>query len=60
MGYLSEAGGFDEVAAARYLDAVGYVAGGLGVVDEGCEDAGVGGEEVGGGLRGVAYCKQRT
>ena len=54
---VSEAGGFDEVAAVSYLDAVGYVAGVLGPVVEGGEDVGVGGEEVGGGLRecGVLY-----
>ncbi len=58
LGVVSEAGGFDEVAAARYLDAVGYVAGVLGMVVEGGEDAGVGGEEVGGGLGCVLCCME--
>lgn len=45
---VNEAGGFDEVAAVRGLDAVGYVAGVLGAVVKGGEDAAAGGEEVGG------------
>lgn len=53
---VNEAGGLDEVAFSIYLYAVGGVAGVLSVVVEGGEDVAVGGEEVGGGLRGVACC----